>query len=58
MKLLGGVYDEPRQWWTALGLEDYDPARVTTRLEAAVVIDAALDPFGRFEVDYDGNIIR
>ena len=58
VKLLGGVYDEPRQWWTALGLEDYDPARVATRLEAAVVIDAALDPFGRFEVDYDGNIIR
>lgn len=58
VKLLGGVYDQPRQWWTALGLEDYDPARVATRLEAAVVIDAALDPFGRFEVDYDGNIIR
>lgn len=58
VKLLGGVFDEPRQWWTALGLEDYDPARVATRLEAAVVIDAALDPFGRFEVDYDGNIIR
>ena len=58
VKLLGGVYDEPRQWWTALGLEDYDPARVATRLEAAVVIDAALDPFGRFEVDYDGDIIR
>ena len=58
VKLLGGVYDQPRQWRTALGLEDYDPARVATRLEAAVVIDAALDPFGRFEVDYDGNIIR
>lgn len=58
VKLLGGVYDEPRQWWTALGLEDYDPDRVATRLEAAVIIDAALDPFGRFEVDYDGNIIR
>lgn len=58
VKLLGGVYDQPRQWWTALGLEDYDPARVATRLEAAVVIDAALDPFGRFEVDYDGNIIQ
>lgn len=43
------------QWWERLGLEDYDPARPALRLEAAVVVDAAFDPFGYFEVDYDGN---
>jgi hypothetical protein len=36
-------------------LEDYDPARPVLRLEAAVVVDAAFDPFGYFQVDYNGN---
>lgn len=44
--------------WDKLGLQDYDPSRTASRLEAAVVIDAAFDPFGFFEVDYDGNFIR
>ena len=46
------------RWWDKLGLQDYDPSRTASRLEAAVVIDAAFDPFGFFEVDYDGNFIR
>ena len=46
------------QWWEKLGLEDYDPSRTALRLEAAVVIDAAFDPFGIFEVNYDGYFIR
>lgn len=46
------------QWWDRLGLKDYAPERTATRLEAAVVLDAAADPFGLFEVDYNGNILR
>lgn len=43
-------------WWTSLGLENYNPNRVATRLEAAVLIDAVIDPFNMFKVDYNGNI--
>ena len=43
-------------WWNSLGLEDYNSGRIITRLEAAVVIDAAIDPFNMFGVDYNGNI--
>ncbi len=46
------------QWWERLGLKDYDPARPVLRLEAAVVVDAAFDPFGFFEVNYDGNFVN
>lgn len=42
-------------WWERMGLADYDPDRAVLRLEAAVVVDAAFDPFGMFEVNYDGN---
>ncbi len=45
-------------WWAALGLDDFNPDRVMTRLEAAVMIDAAIDPFTMFGVDYSGNILR
>lgn len=57
---LGGSvpFGEPESWWETLGLKDYDAKRAATRLEAAVVIDAAFDPFGMFEVDYQGNIRR
>ena len=41
--------------WNGLGLENYDPTRTITRLEAAVVIDSELDPFMRQDVDLDGN---
>ena len=43
-------------WWNELGLSDYISSRIITRLEAAVVIDAAIDPFNMFGVDYNGNI--
>ena len=51
-------YGAADRWWMQLGLDDYDPSRIATRLEAAVVIDAAFDPFGMFEVDYEGYFIR
>ena len=43
------------EWWNQLGLNDFDRSRTATRLEAAVVIDAAFDPFRMFDVDYKGR---
>ncbi len=51
-------YGSEESWWNGLGLKDYDPTRTAIRLEAAVVIDAAFDPFGKFEVDYDGYFVK
>lgn len=51
-------YGSEESWWSGLGLKDYDPTRTAIRLEAAVVIDAAFDPFGKFEVDYDGYFVK
>ena len=51
-------YGQSSEWWKQLGLSDFDDARTATRLEAAVVIDAAFDPFGMFEVDYRGYFTR
>jgi hypothetical protein len=50
------VHADGQTWWNGLGLEEYDSSRIITRLEAAVVIDAAIDPFNMFGVDYSGNI--
>lgn len=50
----GGMTDA--QWWESLGLSDYDPARVMTRLEAAVVIDATFDPFWMYDVSHSGRL--
>ena len=47
---------EEQAWWEKLGLENYDPDRVITRLEAAVVIDSVVDPFRMFAVNYNGRI--
>ena len=44
------------EWWEKSGLENYDPQRPLTRLEAAVVIDSVVSPFGMFGVDYEGKI--
>jgi hypothetical protein len=50
------VPSDEQTWWEKMGLENYDPDRVVTRLEAAVVIDAVVDPFRMFSVNYNGNI--
>jgi hypothetical protein len=52
----GNIPSSVEDWWGRIGLSDYDSDRIATRLEAAVLIDAAFDPFGMFEVDYNGNI--
>ena len=44
-------------WWENAGLSDYDASRTITRLEAAVVIDKAIDPFRMFGVDWFGNVM-
>ena len=48
--------NDAEAWWDSLGLDSYDVDRTATRLEAAVVVDAALNPFGMFDVDYEGNV--
>ncbi len=59
LKSLGApVPSDVRRWWTDLGLCDYDAERTVLRLEAAVVIDALLDPFGTFPVDFRGTLVR
>ena len=59
MKKCGGsVPSDVAEWWSDLGLEDYDENRPVNRLEAAVVIDAALDPFRVYDVDYKGFPVR
>lgn len=54
----GNVGMDYENWWTSLGLDDYNPARTATRLEAAVVLDSAIDPFNMYGVDFSGKIIR
>lgn len=59
LRSLGGaVPSDVAEWWTDLGLHDYDAGRTVLRLEAAVAIDASLDPFGMFRVDYKGRLVR
>ena len=55
-----GVYvpADAASWWSKFGLEDYNPERAVTRLEAAVLIDQLFHPFENFKVDYEGNIAR
>ena len=52
------LHNANESWWNELGLSNFDVNRVVTRLEAAVVMDAAFDPFGMFGVDYNGNFTR
>lgn len=44
------------EWWSHLGLTDYDSSRNITRLEAAVAVDTYINPFNMFNVDYNGKI--
>ena len=55
-----GVYvqSDAESWWMQHGLEDYDPQRPATRLEAAVLIDQLFHPFENFKVNYEGMILR
>ena len=46
------------EWWSGLGLSDYDYDRNITRLEAAVIVDATINPFHLLDVDYTGDFCR
>lgn len=46
------------EWWSGLGMSDYDYDRNITRLEAAVIVDATIDPFHLLDVDYNGDFCR
>ena len=54
----GNVMPSAADWWSSLGLTDFNADLTATRLEAAVVIDAAFNPFNMYEVDYDGEFLR
>lgn len=45
-------------WWESMMLDDYNPSRTATRLEAAVVIDRLIDPFRMFNVNLKGEILN
>ena len=52
------VYYSNETLWENMGLSDYNSNRNITRLEAAVLVDALIDPFSMQDVDYNGNYRR
>ena len=52
------IYSSNEILWENMGLSDYDSNRNITRLEAAVLVDALIDPFNMQDVDYNGNYRR
>ena len=59
LRMLGvPVPAQAGDWWTRMGLMNYDCDRNITRLEAAVVVDTVIDPFNMLGVDYNGNFRR
>ena len=57
LRLLGvPVPASAEDWWSGMGLDNYDSSREITRLEAAVAVDATIDPFNMAGVDYNGNL--
>lgn len=50
--------DSCRSVWLSLGLENFDPERSVTRLEAAVLLDHFLNPFGLSDVDFNGKFFK
>lgn len=51
------ILDRMAAGWADFGLKDFEPERPLTRIEAAVLIDAFIDPFNRWEVDITGKPI-
>jgi hypothetical protein len=44
--------------WSELGLGNYDPMGHITRGEFARLLARMADPFGRFQVDHKGRILK
>ena len=43
--------------WTNLGLKNFDSNRIINRGEFAIIVDYFLNPFKRFKVDFNGDLI-
>ena len=43
--------------WTSLGLNNFDRNKIINRGEFAIIVDYFLNPFERFKVDFNGDII-
>ena len=52
------IYSSNETLWENMGLSGYNSDRNITRLEAAVLVDALIDPFSMQDVDYNGNFRR
>lgn len=50
------VPSDAAAYWEQQGLEDFDPDRIATRLEAAVLLDALFHPFENYSVDFNGHL--
>ena len=49
--------DNIEKSWTSLGLNNFDRNKIINRGEFAIIVDYFLNPFERFKVDFNGNII-
>ncbi len=54
----GAKVPDAKGVWSQMGLDNYCPDRVITRLEFAVMLDHLLDPFHAKEVDYHGHFVE
>ena len=43
--------------WTNLGLKNFDTNKIINRGEFAIIVDHFLNPFKRFKVDFNGDLI-
>ncbi len=49
--------DNIEKSWTSLGLNNFDRNKIINRGEFAIIVDYFLNPFERFKVDFNGDII-
>ena len=49
--------DNIEKSWTSLGLNNFNRNKIINRGEFAIIVDYFLNPFERFKVDFNGNII-
>jgi hypothetical protein len=54
----GFVRDAVDAWYNQLGLINFKPQRSITKKELAVLVDHFLDPFSKYEIDWEGNVVK
>jgi hypothetical protein len=52
------VPSDAAAYWEQQGLGDFNPDRIATRLEAAVLLDALFHPFEGYSVDFNGHLSK